>query len=80
MPFVVERSEPGAFTGARGKATAGSGPPEAGSEGSITMESAIPAHLRTARTRTRRIPDDYCPPYPSYVARHRPAVQQVVMA
>ena len=44
------------------------------------MESAIPAHLRTARTRTRRIPDDYCPPYPSYVARHRPAVQQVVMA
>jgi aldoxime dehydratase len=26
------------------------------------------------------VPDDYKPPYPSFVARHRPAVAQVVMA
>lgn len=44
------------------------------------MESAIPPHLRTTRTRHRRVPDDYQPPYPSYVARHRPAVARVVMA
>src|SRR5258708_6429058 len=44
------------------------------------MESAIPAHLKTARTRHRRVPDDYAPPYPSFVARHKPNVQRVVMA
>ncbi len=44
------------------------------------MESAIPPHLRTARSRHRRVPDDYKPPYPSFVARHRPAVEKVVMA
>lgn len=44
------------------------------------MESAIPQHLRTARTRTRRMPDDYAPPYPSFVARHKPSVKRVVMA
>ena len=44
------------------------------------MESAIPAHLQVTRTRHRRVPDDYKPPYPSFVARHRPAVAQVVMA
>jgi len=44
------------------------------------MESAIPEHLRTARTRHRRVPDDYAPPYPSFVARHKPNVQRVVMA
>ena len=33
------------------------------------MESAIPEHLRSARTRHRRIPDDFAPPYPSFVAR-----------
>src|SRR5256886_4048012 len=44
------------------------------------MESAIPEHLRTARTRHRRVPDDYAPPYPSFVARHKPGVQRVVMA
>lgn len=44
------------------------------------MESAIPAHLRTARTRHRRVPDDYAPPYPSFVARHRPAINRVAMA
>lgn len=44
------------------------------------MESAIPADLRSERTRSRRIPDDYSPPYPSFVARFKPAVKQVVMA
>ncbi|HSV52614.1 MAG TPA: phenylacetaldoxime dehydratase family protein, partial [Burkholderiaceae bacterium] len=44
------------------------------------MESAIPEHLRTERTRTRRIPGDYAPPYPSFVARHKPGVKRVVMA
>jgi aldoxime dehydratase len=44
------------------------------------MESAIPEHLRTERTRPRRVPDDYAPPYPSFVARFRPSVERVVMA
>jgi len=44
------------------------------------MESAIPVHLTTARSRHRRVPDDYRPPYPSFVARHKPAVSNVVMA
>jgi aldoxime dehydratase len=44
------------------------------------MESAIPQHLRTERTRHRRVPDDYAPPYPSFVARHKPDVTRVVMA
>jgi aldoxime dehydratase len=44
------------------------------------MESAIPEHLRNTRTRHRRVPDDYVPPYPSFVARHKPSVACVVMA
>jgi aldoxime dehydratase len=44
------------------------------------MESAIPGHLLAERTRPRRVPDDYAPPYPSFVARSRPEVRQVVMA
>ena len=44
------------------------------------MESAIPAHLRTDRTRSLRVSDDYVPPYPGYVARHKPSVKRVVMA
>lgn len=44
------------------------------------MESAIPDHLKSARTRHRRVPDDYQPPYPSFVARYRPSVRRVVMA
>lgn len=44
------------------------------------MESAIPEHLRSERTRQRRVPDDYAPPYPSYVARHAASVTRVVMA
>jgi aldoxime dehydratase len=44
------------------------------------MESAIPEHLRTSRTRHRRIANDYAPPYPSFVARYKPSVQRLVMA
>ncbi|MFC4949395.1 phenylacetaldoxime dehydratase family protein [Pseudonocardia sp. GCM10023141] len=44
------------------------------------MESAIPGHLVVERSRHRRVPDDYAPPYPSFVARSSTAVQQVVMA
>lgn len=44
------------------------------------MESAIPTHLRTERSRTLRIPDDYTPPVPAYVARFKPSVSRVVMA
>jgi aldoxime dehydratase len=44
------------------------------------MESAIPPHLTVSRTRPARVPDDFRPPYPSFVARHAPAVRQVVMA
>src|SRR5437764_14171787 len=44
------------------------------------LESAIPAHLRCPRTRHRRVPDDYAPPYPSFVARHASSVRRVVMA
>jgi aliphatic aldoxime dehydratase len=44
------------------------------------MDSAIPLHLRTTRSRHKRGPDDYVPPYPSFVARHEPSVSRVVMA
>ncbi|MCA1362312.1 phenylacetaldoxime dehydratase family protein [Bradyrhizobium sp. IC3069] len=44
------------------------------------MESAIPAHLETPRARHKRVPDDYQPPYPSFVARYKPSVSRVVMA
>ena len=44
------------------------------------MESAIPAQLTVARTRHPRVPDDFRPPYPSFVARHAPSVRQLVMA
>lgn len=44
------------------------------------MESAIPDHLRTERTRHRRISDDYRPPVPAYSARFKPAAHRAVMA
>jgi len=44
------------------------------------MESAIPDHLKTTRNRHPRVSDDYTPPYPSYVARHKPHITEVVMA
>ena len=46
----------------------------------MTMESAIPPHLEAERTRHKRVGDDYRPPYPSFVARYKPAVSRVVMA
>src|SRR3569623_1388860 len=44
------------------------------------MESAFPLQLETQRTRHKRVPDDYQPPYPSFVARYKPAVSRVVIA
>jgi aldoxime dehydratase len=44
------------------------------------MESAIAPHLQTARSRHRRVGDDYQPPYPSFVARYKPIVSRVAMA
>jgi aldoxime dehydratase len=44
------------------------------------MESAVPQHLQTARSRHRRVGDDYRPPYPSFVARYKPSISHVVMA
>src|SRR6202167_4460809 len=44
------------------------------------MESAIPGHLKVTRTRHRRGPDDYQPPYPAFVARHGAAGKQGGMA
>ncbi len=43
------------------------------------MESAIPTHLLTQRTRQTRLPQDYTPPYPSFVARFTPSVKRVAM-
>jgi hypothetical protein len=44
------------------------------------MESAIPPHLTVARSRPTRVPDDFVPAYPSFVARIPESVGQVVMA
>lgn len=44
------------------------------------MESAIPTHLKCPRTLSRRVSDDYAPPFPMFVARGDQSVQQVVMA
>ena len=44
------------------------------------MESAIPEHLQCPRMHARRIADDYAPPFPSTVARFKPAITRVVMA
>lgn len=44
------------------------------------MEPAIPGHLTVPRTHPGRMRQGYVPPYPSFVARMRPAVRQVVMA
>jgi aldoxime dehydratase len=46
----------------------------------LNVESAIPAHLRTDRTRPRRVADGHVPPYPGFVARHKSSVERVVMA
>lgn len=44
------------------------------------MESAIDTHLKCPRSLSRRVADDYAPPYPAYVARAKPSLKQVVMA
>jgi aldoxime dehydratase len=44
------------------------------------MESAIDTHLKCPRTLSRRVSDDYTPPFPMFVARGDEALQQVVMA
>lgn len=43
------------------------------------MESAIDMHLQCPRTLTRRIPDDFQPPFPMYAARAKEDLRQVVM-
>lgn len=43
------------------------------------MESAIDSHLQCPRTRTRRVGDDYTPPYPAYSARAPKSMSRVVM-
>jgi aldoxime dehydratase len=44
------------------------------------VESAIPPQLAVPRTRQPRVPDDYEPRFPSFVARHRTSVKRLVMA
>lgn len=44
------------------------------------MESAIPPHLTCPRSLSRRVPDDYVPPFPMWVGRSDASLQQVVMA
>ena len=43
------------------------------------MESAIDKHLICPRTLSRRVADDYQPPFPMYVARAAEDLSQVVM-
>lgn len=44
------------------------------------MESAIDLHLKCPRTLSRRVHDDYQPPFPMWVARADESLRQVVMA
>lgn len=44
------------------------------------MESAIDTHMKCPRTLSRRVSDDYTPPFPMFVGRGDQALQQVVMA
>lgn len=44
------------------------------------MESSIAAHLRVERTRSKRVGDNYAPPYPSYSVRFAEGVSQLVCA
>lgn len=43
------------------------------------MESAIDTHLKCPRTLSRRVADDYVPPFPMWVARADAPLKQVVM-
>ncbi|KPZ08664.1 phenylacetaldoxime dehydratase family protein [Pseudomonas syringae group genomosp. 3] len=44
------------------------------------MESAIDKHLKCPRTLSRRVHDDYQPPFPMFVGRANSNLKQVVMA
>ena len=44
------------------------------------MESSIPAHLTVKRTRTKRVGENYTPPYPSYSVRFAEGVSNLVCA
>lgn len=44
------------------------------------MESAIDKHLTCPRTLSRRVPDDYDPPFPMWVGRANDSLKVVVMA
>ncbi|MET4165087.1 MULTISPECIES: aliphatic aldoxime dehydratase [Gordonia] len=44
------------------------------------MESAIDTHLTCPRSISRRVPDDYEPPFPMWVGRADHRIQQVTMA
>ncbi|SDI65862.1 aldoxime dehydratase [Pseudomonas flavescens] len=44
------------------------------------MESAIDKHLKCPRTLSRRVHDDYQPPFPMFVGRAQRNLEQVVMA
>lgn len=44
------------------------------------MESAIDTHLKCPRTLSRRVSEDYTPPFPMFVARGDAGMTQVVMA
>ncbi|PMU12410.1 MULTISPECIES: phenylacetaldoxime dehydratase family protein [unclassified Pseudomonas] len=43
------------------------------------MESAIDKHLKCPRTLSRRVPDEYQPPFPMWVGRADEQLEQVVM-
>jgi aldoxime dehydratase len=43
------------------------------------MESAIDKHLKCPRTLSRRVPDEYHPPFPMWVGRADEQLEQVVM-
>ncbi|VVQ13047.1 Phenylacetaldoxime dehydratase [Pseudomonas fluorescens] len=43
------------------------------------MESAIDKHLKCPRTLSRRVPDEYQPPFPMWVGRADERLEQVVM-
>lgn len=44
------------------------------------MESAIDKHLKCPRTLSRRVHDDYQPPFPMFAGRADKSLEQVVMA
>ena len=43
------------------------------------MESAVDKHLQCPRSLSRRVADDYQPPFPMFVARAAEDLTQVVM-